>query len=81
MIKRLTREQLLIRENRRRLCHKTSIYWLLLLCLMIKVLMEFEHELEMNQALEKMGMEVIIKFQPIQDDDIDYLVQMKNLDD
>ena len=44
---------------------------------MIKVLMEFEHELEMNQALEKMGMEVIIKFQPIQDDDIDYLVQKK----
>jgi len=44
---------------------------------MIKVLIEFEDELEMSQALEKIGMEVAIKFQPIEGDDIDYLVQKK----
>jgi len=44
---------------------------------MIKVLMEFENEVEMNEALEKMGMQLIIKFKPIKGDDIDYLVQKK----
>ena len=42
---------------------------------MIKVIMEFEDEAEMHEALEKMGMQLTIKFQPTKDDDVDYLVQ------
>jgi hypothetical protein len=44
---------------------------------MIKILIEFENELEMTQALDKMGMQLIIKFRPIEGDDVDYLVQKR----
>lgn len=38
-------------------------------------MVEFKDESEMREALEKMGMQLVIKFQNKNGDDIDYLVQ------